>query len=98
MGDSDARHAGCVLFAGAGPGQCCGSNQSSSHDGSQTRAEKGSGAKSASRPRVQTAPTRERIVEIQEALAREGFYSGKPSGKWDPATSEAMRNSKPRMD
>jgi len=45
----------------------------------------------ARRPRVQTAPTRERIVEIQNALAREGFYSGKPSGRWDEATSEAMR-------
>ena len=43
------------------------------------------------RPRVQTAPTRERIVEIQQALAGEGFYSGKPSGKWDAATSEAMK-------
>jgi len=44
------------------------------------------------RPRVQTAPTRERIVEIQNALAREGFYSRTPSGRWDAATSEAMRN------
>ena len=43
------------------------------------------------RPRVQTAPTRERIIQIQEALAREGFYSRKPSGKWDAVTSESMR-------
>ncbi len=43
------------------------------------------------RPRVQTAPTRERIIEIQDALAREGFYSAKPSGRWDAVTSEAMR-------
>jgi peptidoglycan hydrolase-like protein with peptidoglycan-binding domain len=40
---------------------------------------------------VQTAPTRERIVEIQTALAREGFYAGKPTGRWDAVTSEAMR-------
>ena len=44
------------------------------------------------RPRVQTAPTRERIIEIQQGLAREGFYSGTPSGKWDAATSQAMSN------
>jgi len=44
------------------------------------------------RPRVQTAPTRDRIIEIQRALAREGFYSGTPSGKWDAATSQSMRN------
>lgn len=43
------------------------------------------------RPRVQTAPTRERIVEIQTALAREGFYAGKPTGRWDAVTSAAMR-------
>ena len=43
------------------------------------------------RPRVQTAPARERIVGIQEALAGDGFYSGKPSGRWDAATSEAMK-------
>lgn len=43
------------------------------------------GKATASRTRGQTAPTRDRIVEIQEALAREGFYSGTPSGKWDEA-------------
>jgi peptidoglycan hydrolase-like protein with peptidoglycan-binding domain len=56
--------------------------------GKGTRATKGKAT--ASRTRGQTAPTRDRIVEIQEALAREGFYSGTPSGKWDEATSEAM--------
>jgi len=44
------------------------------------------------RPRVQTAPARDRIVEIQNALAREGFYSGKPSGRWDAATTAAMKS------
>jgi peptidoglycan hydrolase-like protein with peptidoglycan-binding domain len=44
------------------------------------------------RPRVQTAPTRDRIIEIQEALAGEGFYSGKPSGRWDAATTKAMKD------
>src|SRR5262245_1239614 len=42
------------------------------------------------RARGQAAPTRDRIVEIQEALAREGFYSGTPSGKWDAPTTSAM--------
>lgn len=42
--------------------------------------------------RGQAAPTRERIVEIQEALGREGFYAGKPSGKWDADTTQAMKN------
>jgi len=30
-------------------------------------------------------------VEIQNALSREGFYSGKPSGRWDAATTAAMK-------
>ncbi len=44
------------------------------------------------RPRIQTAPTRERIIEIQQALARAGFYSQTPSGKWDADTAQAMTN------
>lgn len=56
--------------------------------GKGTKAAKGKAT--ASRTRGQVAPTRDRIVEIQGALAREGFYSGTPSGKWDEATSEAM--------
>jgi peptidoglycan hydrolase-like protein with peptidoglycan-binding domain len=43
-------------------------------------------------PRVQTAPTPDRITEIQQALAREGFYSGDPNGKWDDTTTAALRN------
>jgi len=43
------------------------------------------------RVRGQKAPAPERIREIQEALAKDGSYSGAPTGKWDTATSEAMR-------
>jgi peptidoglycan hydrolase-like protein with peptidoglycan-binding domain len=42
------------------------------------------------KPRGQTVPTKDRVIEIQQALAREGFYSGTPSGKWDAPTSVAM--------
>jgi peptidoglycan hydrolase-like protein with peptidoglycan-binding domain len=44
-----------------------------------------------SRARGQSAPTSDRIREIQEALAKAGNYSGEPNGKWDSATGEAMR-------
>ena len=57
-----------------------------------TTAPKAAPKKAPVRPRVQTAPTRERIVEIQGALAREGFYAGAPSGKWDAKTTEAMKH------
>ena len=39
----------------------------------------------------QAAPTSDRINEIQSALAKQGFYDGEPSGKWDDSSSEAMR-------
>jgi len=41
-------------------------------------------------PRGQSAPTPDRIREIQSALARGGFYKSQPTGKWDSASIEAM--------
>jgi len=40
----------------------------------------------------QQTPSADRIREIQEALAREGHYKGEPTGKWDAATTEAMKS------
>jgi hypothetical protein len=39
----------------------------------------------------QTAPTPDRIKEIQTALQKDGSYEGEPTGKWDAATTDAMR-------
>ena len=52
---------------------------------------KGSSSKNKRRERGQQAPTPERITEIQQALAKDGSYTGKPNGKWDESTVEAMR-------
>ena len=41
------------------------------------------------RGQQQLAP--DRIREIQQALIREGYLSGEPTGKWDAATTSAMR-------
>ena len=35
-------------------------------------------------------PSRDRTEEIQAALARGGYYSGDPNGKWDSRMSEAL--------
>jgi hypothetical protein len=35
--------------------------------------------------------SRERIVEVQSALAGAGYYQGDPTGAWDPNTITAMR-------
>jgi hypothetical protein len=39
----------------------------------------------------QKAPTADRVSEIQAALAKDGSFQGSPSGKWDEATTTAMR-------
>jgi len=43
------------------------------------------------RVKGQAAPTVDRVNEIQGALAKNGAYSGTPSGKWDGSTVEAMK-------
>jgi peptidoglycan hydrolase-like protein with peptidoglycan-binding domain len=50
-----------------------------------------SSKKRKARPRAQTAPTPERIREIQFALAQKGFYDGVTTGKWDARTAQAMK-------
>jgi peptidoglycan hydrolase-like protein with peptidoglycan-binding domain len=47
--------------------------------------------KSNRRERGQKAPTPDRISEIQQALAKDGSFAGKPNGKWDASTIEATR-------
>ena len=49
-------------------------------------------SKRKSKVKAQTAPTPDRIKEIQGALQREGAYGGEPTGKWDDATVDAMKN------
>jgi putative peptidoglycan binding protein len=49
------------------------------------------GPKVKKHPRGQQAIDRERATQIQEALVREHYMSGSPSGAWDNATQEAMR-------
>lgn len=50
-----------------------------------------SGKKSRKRPRGQQAIDNARAREIQEALVREHYLTGEPSGSWDAATQAAMR-------
>lgn len=41
--------------------------------------------------RGQQAPTPDRYLEIQQALASRGYLTGEPSGKWDAATQDALK-------
>ena len=46
---------------------------------------------SSRRVRGQKAPEPARISEIQSALAKDGSFSGSPTGKWDASTVDAMK-------
>jgi peptidoglycan hydrolase-like protein with peptidoglycan-binding domain len=65
----------------------------SSSTSSTAKKKKRVSAKSKRKPKVkgQAAPTPDRIKEIQTALQKDGSYQGEPTGKWDGATTEAMR-------
>jgi len=43
------------------------------------------------RNKGQQTPTADRITEIQQALTKDGSYSGTPTGKWDDSTVLAMK-------
>jgi len=86
-----------LLFA-AGLAVCSASAQTQSAAPKKSTASKSPGSshrgkskRSRRRERGQKAPAAERISEIQQALAKDGSFTGKPSGKWDDATTEATR-------
>jgi hypothetical protein len=66
---------------------------SSTHPVSKSSKSAHHGSKKPRKARVrgQQAIDGERCREIQQALAREHYMSGQPSGKWDDATQQAMR-------
>src|SRR5207245_9960749 len=83
----------------AGAGRVGGSAQAQSATPKKTASSKAGGAangkrtsrKSNRRERGQKAPAPDRISEIQQALAKDGSFTGKPNGKWDASTIEATR-------
>ena len=84
-----------LLFVAARPA----SAQSSSSTAKKKKKSVSTGAKTkgklkgrvAAKPKGQAAPTGDRIKEIQTALQKDGSYEGEPTGKWDSATTDAMR-------
>lgn len=79
-----------VSAAGAKGQGTTASKSPSSKPGPKTRHAK-STKKTTRRERGQKEPAPERISEIQTALAKDGSFSGKPSGKWDSSTVDAMK-------
>ena len=99
-----ATHLALTLLVAAGPGVFAGvvraqstggatSSTSPSKSASSAKRKKSAkhSSKTTARERGQKAPTPERITEIQQALAKDGSFSGTPTGKWDDSTMEAMK-------
>jgi len=95
-----ATHLALTLLVAAGFGVCAASTQAqgaphkkstSSKSTNSSRRSSKSSKKSSRRERGQKAPTPDRISEIQQALAKDGSFSGKPNGKWDDSAIEATR-------
>jgi peptidoglycan hydrolase-like protein with peptidoglycan-binding domain len=66
------------------------SKSPSAKPGAKSRHSK-STKKTTRRERGQKEPAPERISEIQTALAKDGSFSGKPTGKWDASTVDAVK-------
>ena len=79
---------GAVLLVSAAPVVSAAGNTAAAQSSANKKKSK---RKVKRTPRGQKAPTSDRIREIQDALSREGALDGKPSGKWDATTIEAMK-------
>jgi len=99
-----ATHLALTLLVAVGPGVFAGvaaaqgnsgstSSTSPSKSGSSAKRKKSTkhSSKTSARERGQKAPTPDRISEIQQALAKDGSFTGAPNGKWDDSTVEAMK-------
>jgi peptidoglycan hydrolase-like protein with peptidoglycan-binding domain len=58
---------------------------------SKTHSSGKKGTRRSRRQPGQKVPTKDRISEIQAALAKNGSYTGEPNGKWDDASVAAMK-------
>jgi peptidoglycan hydrolase-like protein with peptidoglycan-binding domain len=84
---------GAALLASAAPVISAARYPGAAQTSSSTAKRKKTSSKSRRKPKVkgQAAPTPDRIREIQTALQKDGSYEGDPTGKWDNATTEAMK-------
>lgn len=79
-----------LLWAGTANATTTKSTSTSATKASTHKKKKSKGKKS-SRGRGQKAIDSERTQQIQEALIREHYLKGEPTGRWDDATQAALR-------
>ena len=84
---------GAAFLASAAPVVSGAAHPGMAQASSTTTKKKKFSSKSKRKPKVkgQTAPTPDRIRDIQTALQKDGSYEGQPTGKWDAATMDAMK-------
>src|SRR5437762_13998351 len=92
-----ASNVGLTLFLAAGLGVFASTAQAKAAAPKKAASSKASSAshgkrsrRSSRRERGQKAPAPDRISEIQQALAKDGSFTGKPNGKWDASTIEEI--------
>jgi peptidoglycan hydrolase-like protein with peptidoglycan-binding domain len=83
--------AGLGVFAVSTRAQSTPQNKTTTSS-SKSKSHKKKSAKQPSRwEKGQKVPTPARISEIQQALAKDGSFTGTPNGKWDDSTVDAMK-------
>jgi len=83
--------AGLGVFSDSAQAKSPGARKPASPAARRASHGKKSSKRSGRRERGQKTPTSDRIAEIQQALAKNGSYTGTPNGKWDDSTQEALR-------
>jgi peptidoglycan hydrolase-like protein with peptidoglycan-binding domain len=87
--------AGLGVSAVSGSAQSTSQKKSTASTSSSSTKNKSHKRKSAKQPsrweKGQKVPTPARISEIQQALAKDGSFTGAPNGKWDDSTVDAMK-------
>jgi peptidoglycan hydrolase-like protein with peptidoglycan-binding domain len=83
--------AGLGVFAASAEAQAAPQKKSTASSSASKSHKKKSSRRLSRWERGQKVPAPSRITEIQQALAKDGSFSGTPNGKWDDSTVEAMR-------
>src|SRR6266403_1406483 len=83
--------AGLGVFAASAEAQAAPQKKSATSSSAKKSHKKKSSRRLSRWERGQKVPAPSRITEIQQALAKDGSFSGTPNGKWDAPTVEAMK-------
>ncbi len=83
--------AGLGAFAASAEAQSAPQKKSGTSNSAKKSHKKKSSRRLSRWERGQKAPAPDRISEIQQALAKDGSFTGTPNGKWDAPTVEAMK-------